>query len=118
MATDSSDRDWQSRLRDACNSTADTAAEEQTHFRSEAEQAPLSELRIFLDRPSGKYQRDARAVMREVLRHREAQETAVQAKATWWRGLLQQASAQVLGGIFVGVLLGTGSVLLTGWACP
>src|SRR5690554_7916826 len=99
MATDSNGQDWQERLTLACTYQAgpDEQDKEQAHFRSEAEQAPLDELRIFLDRPGGKFDYDARAVMREVLRQREAQEMGEanrKAQGSTWRwGLAQQIIA-------------------------
>lgn len=109
MAIEGKGQDWQTRLRDACNSTADTSTVEQAHYRSEAEKAPLHELRIFLDQPSGKYQHAARAVMREVLRQREVNEQVKaerQTQASTWRwGLAQQIIAGVVL-LFAGILIG------------
>lgn len=111
MATDSNGQDWQERLTLACTFQAgpDEQDKEQAHFGSEAEQAPLDELRVFLDRPGGKFDHDARAVMREVLRQREARvQTEANRKAqgsTWRWGLAQQIIAGLVllvAGAFIG----------------
>lgn len=113
--TDSDEKEWQERLLLACNSEADTQEEEEEYFREVAEAAPLEELELFLDKPSGRYTESARAVMRQVLRRRaneiHRREARATARSEWWWGLVQQAWAQVIAGIIIGVIAG----LAAGW---
>ncbi|PAU77676.1 hypothetical protein CK501_14540 [Halovibrio salipaludis] len=109
------EKGWQERLLLACNNEADTQEEEERYFREVAEAAPLDELELFLDKPSARYTESARAVMRQVYRTRmeeiRRREAKAAARSEWWWGLLQQAWAQVVSGMIVGVLSG----LVAGW---
>lgn len=109
MATDENGQGWQQRLALSCTFEAATVAEEQAHFRREAEQAPLNELRILLSRPGGQFDHDARAVMRGVLIERETknlEESNRRIQRSVWRwGLLQQVIAG-LALLVVGTALG------------
>lgn len=116
MATDENGQSWQDRLMLACNSgeLGNSRDQEDEMFRQEARKAPLSELRIFLRSPGGRFDGHARAVMSEVLRQREDDEAQEESRKEWWRGLWQQASAQLLGGVLVGIALGVGGAVFSG----
>ena len=112
---DPDQRGWQERLMLACNSQAGTQKEEEEYFREVAEAAPLEELELFLDKPGGRNTESARAVMRQVLRRRAneiyRQEARAAARSEWWWGLVQQAWAQVISGIIIGLVTG----MAAGW---
>ncbi|SFU98427.1 hypothetical protein [Halomonas korlensis] len=116
MATDENGQSWQDRLVLACHNTdlGNSRDQEDEMFRQEARKAPLSELRIFLESPVGRHEGYARAVMSEVLRQREGDKAQEESRKDWWRGMWQQASAQLLGGVLVGIVLGAGGALLSG----
>ena len=88
----------------------DTQEEEDKHIRKVAEDAPLEELELFLDKPGRRDTEPARAVMRQVFQMRLKEIRRLEARAAarqeWWWGLLQQAWAQVTSGIIIGLVTG------------
>lgn len=101
---------WTERLTVACTYNADTLSEEQEYFRNAANSAPLKELELFLSMPPGKFDRPARAVMQQVYSERcqklKKDEDSRESRINWWRGLAQQVSAQIIGTLFIGLILG------------
>ena len=110
MSDKEKDINWTDRLLMACCYGASSTEEEHKHFRNEANAAPLRELELFLSMPPGKYDRAARAVMAQVYRERtqkiQNDETLKENRANWWRGLAQQVSAQIIGSLLLGLIIG------------
>lgn len=117
-AKNSDDEQWHERLMMACTYDGNSIQEEHEFFKKEAVAAPLEALELFLSSPQGKYEADARAVMAQVYEARvnklQAEKTKKEGRAEWWRGLAQQVSAQIIGVLLAGIILG----FVTGvWFC-
>ncbi|WP_146026902.1 MULTISPECIES: hypothetical protein [Alcanivorax] len=101
---------WHERLMLACSYNAESIEEEQERIRKVALSAPFDALELFLSSPPGKYEGPARAVMAQVYENRASQARSEIAKregrAEWWRGLVQQISAQLIGSLLLGLILG------------
>lgn len=109
---------WHERLMLACIYDGSSIQEEHEHFRNEAAAAPLKALELFLSSPLGKYEADARAVMAQVYQDRanklQEEKAKKEGRAEWWRGLAQQVSAQIIGALLLGLIVG----FVTGiWFC-
>ena len=101
---------WTERLLKACSFEAHSIEEEQKYFRKVAELAPLNELEIFLSTSPGRFDEPARAVMQQVYNQRllveQKAESEKQNRIGWWRTLFQQISAQIIGALIIGIIIG------------
>ncbi|AUD78949.1 hypothetical protein CW740_06675 [Kangiella profundi] len=110
MTKSESQKSWVERLMIACSYEADSIQEEHDYFRNQANSAPLKELELFLSMPPGKFDRPARVVMGQVykerLKQQRKEEVSKESRAQWWSGLAQQVTAQILGALIIGLILG------------
>ena len=109
---------WHERLMLACTYDGSSIQDEHEHFRNVAAAAPLKALELFLSSRPGKYEADARAVMAQVYQDRanklQEKKAKKEGRAEWWLGLAQQVSAQIIGALLLGLIVG----FVTGiWFC-
>ena len=104
------EKSWGERLLLACTFEASNEEEENQHYRKIAIEAPLEELELFLSKPAGRFDTNARAVMGQVLRKRtgeiETKNKEQQKRREWWQALLQQISGQVIASLITGLIIG------------
>ncbi|MBB5188314.1 hypothetical protein HNQ57_002593 [Zhongshania antarctica] len=101
---------WYEHLMLACVYEGNSIQDEHEHFRQEAAAAPLDELELFLSSPEGRHEANARAVMAQVYEarasKRKEEKAKEEARLQWWRGLVQQISAQLIGALTIGIIVG------------